>query len=73
MAQLVAMFREASFFKAGEKDICIDSLTFRLYNKVTSAALVLLSVAVSARQFFGDPITCDAGKVYRSLHVIVLS
>ena len=65
MAQLVAMFKESTFLGGGkgEKNIVIDSWTFKLFNKATTGLLVLGSIAVTARQFFGEPIRCDAGKV----------
>ena len=63
MAELLGIFRDNPLFKRKDKNICIDSLTFRLLNKVTTSILVICSIAVTARQFFGDPISCDAGKV----------
>ena len=64
MADLIGAFRGIEIFKQNEeKSIHIDSLVFRLFNKVTSSILVIASLAVTARQFFGEPISCDAGKV----------
>lgn len=42
---------------------CIDSWIFQLMNKVTPAIMTIASIVVSARQFFGEPIRCDAGLV----------
>lgn len=63
MAQMLAALRESFWFHGKRSTLCIDSWTFRLFNKVTSALLVMASLAVTARQFFGDPILCDAGLV----------
>ncbi len=59
MAQMLTTFKEMLVFK--EKSLSIDSWTFMLFNKVTTPLLVLCSLAVSARQFFGEPIRCDTG------------
>jgi hypothetical protein len=63
MAAIVAGFKEALWFGEAKKTVCIDSWTFKLFNKVTSGLLVLGSVIVTSRQFFGEPIRCDAGAV----------
>lgn len=62
MAQLIGMFKDALLFKK-DKTLTVDSWTFALFNRVTTPFLVACSVAVSARQFFGEPVRCDAGKV----------
>ncbi len=61
MAQLLSMFKDALLFK--ESAPSIDSWTFKLFNKVTTPMMLLASVAVSARQFFGEPVQCDPGEV----------
>ena len=72
MAAIIAAFREALWFH-DKKAPCIDSWTFILFNKVTAGLFVLGSVMVSGRQFFGEPIRCDAGAVRRSLSSILSS
>ena len=41
--------------------ISIDNWGFKLYYKWSTGLLVFCSIMVTARQFFGDPIKCDAG------------
>ena len=43
------------------------SWTFSVFSKVTASLLILSSVIVTARQFFGQPITCDPGAKVRLL------
>ena len=62
MAAIIAGFKEALWFER-KKTIVIDSWTFQAFNKVTAGLLVMGSVMVVARQFFGEPIRCDAGTV----------
>ena len=49
------------FFDAGT--ISVDNWTFKMYYKVTIVVVILSSVMVTSRQFFGHPIYCDAGFV----------
>ena len=37
--------------------------TFKCFYRVTTVAMIGGSVLVTARQFFGAPIACDAGSV----------
>ena len=62
MAAILGSLKDALWF-THKKAPCIDSWTFQIFNKVTSSLLVLGSVIVVARQFFGEPIRCDAGTV----------
>ena len=41
----------------------VDNWTFKCFYRVTTAVMVGCSVLVTARQFFGAPIACDAGSV----------
>lgn len=43
---------------AKPQKIFIDNAVFRLHYRVTVAVLIGLSILVSSRQFFGDPISC---------------
>ena len=61
MAALLTAFKDALFFK--DEKLVIDSWVFQMFNTVTSPAMVLASVIVSSRQFFGEPIKCDPGTV----------
>ena len=50
--------------------VSIDNWSFKLYYKVTAGLIVLCSFLVSGRQFFGNPIHCDAGSVSFNYHNI---
>ena len=52
--------------------ISIDNWGFRLFYKWSTTLLVCCSFLVTARQFFGDPINCDAGKAREGLEQDVL-
>ena len=41
----------------------VDNWTFKCFYRVTTAVMISCSVLVTARQFFGAPIACDAGSV----------
>jgi len=41
--------------------VSIDNWSFKFYYKYTTSLLLLCSAGTTARQFFGDPIECDAG------------
>jgi len=43
--------------------VSIDNWSFKFYYKYTTSLLLLCSAGTTARQFFGDPIECDAGAV----------
>jgi len=58
---LVSMFKDALVFR--NRELSIDSWTFKTFTKVTPVMMAVGSALVSARQFFGEPIKCDAGKV----------
>lgn len=38
--------------------VCIDNNTFRLHYKATVILLFICSIMVTAKQYFGEPITC---------------
>jgi len=61
MAELIGVVSKAvgSYFEL--QQVSIDNWSFKLFYKITTSILVLSSVLVTARQFFGDPIKCDAG------------
>ena len=63
MAQLVAVFKESLWFSSDHKSAIIDSWSFKAFNTVSSSIFVLCSIIVSSRQFFGEPLRCDAGEV----------
>ena len=62
MADLIGLIRKALWFTE-EDSLTIDSKVFQLYNKVTIIVFIASSVLVTTRQFFGHPISCDAGYV----------
>ena len=41
----------------------VDNWTFKCFYRVTTVVMIGCSVLVTARQFFGAPIACDAGSV----------
>lgn len=45
-----------SFLKLNK--VCIDNHIFQLHYKVTVGLLMACSIMVTAKQFFGDPISC---------------
>ena len=58
MAELIVMFKDALSFD-NKRSIVIDSWEFKTSSQFTPALLVLASMIVTARQFFGQPIRCD--------------
>ena len=58
MAELIVMFKDALSF-GDTRSIVIDSWEFKTSSQFTPALLVLASMIVTARQFFGQPIRCD--------------
>ena len=66
MADILAVIRKALWFTE-ENSLVIDSTVFQLHNKVTCILFIASSILVTARQFFGHPIRCDAGYVSRQV------
>ena len=62
MAQLLVMLKDALSIN-NKKTIVIDSWEFKTSSQFTPALLVLGSMIVTTRQFFGEPIQCDSGSV----------
>ena len=58
MAELIVMLKDAMSF-SNKKNIVIDSWEFKASSQFTPGLLVLASMLVTARQFFGQPIKCD--------------
>ena len=63
MAALVGVVSKVTKSYFDVNSISVDNWTFKCFYKVTTVACVFCSVLVTARQFFGAPITCDAGSV----------
>jgi len=61
MAELLGAFGKAISSFLELKQVSIDNWSFKLFYKVTTSLLLVCSVLVTARQFFGEPIQCDAG------------
>ena len=61
MAELLGAFGKAISSFLELKQVSIDNWCFKLFYKITTSVLILSSVLVTARQFFGEPIQCDAG------------
>ena len=60
MTELIVMLKDVMSFSA-KKSIVIDSWEFKISNQITPIMLILCSMIVTARQFFGHPIKCDSG------------
>ena len=71
MAELIVMFKDALSF-GNKQSIVIDSWEFKTSSQFTPALLVLGSMIVTARQFFGQPIRCDPN-VSTSLTINVIN
>ena len=52
--------------------ITIDNWTFKLFYKWSTSIFVFGSMCVSHRQFFGEPIECDAGYNHGAVRESVL-
>ncbi|XP_023322025.1 innexin inx2 isoform X1 [Eurytemora carolleeae] len=61
MAELVGAVTKVTTGFLEVNAISIDNWGFKLFYKWTTSLLVFCSVLVTARQFFGSPIQCDAG------------
>ncbi len=62
MADFLANIKRA-LVPGGDKGLSIDNWTFKVQTVMTSAILIGSAMAVTAKQFFGEPIRCDGGKV----------
>ena len=63
MADIVNVISKATNSFLNINTITVDNWTFKLFYKWTVTLLVACSVLVASKQFFGGPITCDAGMV----------
>ena len=63
---LVGIVNKATKLFFDVNTISVDNWTFKMYYKVTVMLVVFCSVMVSSRQFFGSPISCDAGAVSKT-------
>ena len=63
MAELIQGFSLALGKFLELKQVNIDNWGFKLFYKITTSLLLLSSVLVTVRQFFGEPIQCDGGSV----------
>ena len=63
MADLVRVISKATDTFLNINTITVDNWAFKLFYKWTVTLLVTCSVLVASKQFFGGPITCDAGAV----------
>jgi len=61
MAELVGAVTKVTAGFLEINSISIDNWGFKLFYKWSTSLLVFCSVLVTARQFFGNPIQCDAG------------
>jgi hypothetical protein len=63
MASLVGVVSKVTKSYFDVNKISVDNWTFKCFYKASTTVFVFSSVLVTARQFFGAPITCDAGSV----------
>lgn len=63
MASLVGIVTKTTKNFLDVNSISVDNWTFKLFYKVSTTLVIFSSVMTTARQFFGSPITCDAGSV----------
>ena len=61
MAELLGAFGKAISSFLELKQVSIDNWVFKLFYKVTTSLLLVCSVLCTFKQFFGEPIQCDAG------------
>jgi len=59
MAAAIGIVKSATESVMGIGEVSIDNFTFKLFYKWSVTFFVAGSVAVSASQFFGDPIACE--------------
>ena len=64
---ILGIFGKATKLLLEVNTISVDNWAFKMYYKVTTLLIVLCTVLVTSRQFFGSPIQCDAGTVSFSL------
>ena len=60
MAEILGAANSATKFFLEVNQISIDNWTFKLFYKATTSILIVCSVVSSSKQFFGDPINCEA-------------
>ena len=63
MAELLGAVSKATSSFLGLKQTSIDNWGFKLFYRFTTPILLFSSILVTARQFFGEPIQCDAASV----------
>jgi len=73
MAELLGAVTKATSSFLELKEVSIDNWGFKLFYKVTTTILVFCSILVTARQFFGEPIQCDAGSAADGIEGDVLN
>jgi len=61
MADILGLVSKASKSYVESNTISVDNWTFKFFYKATVLLVVLCSVLVTSRQFFGSPISCDVG------------
>ena len=59
MAEILGAATSATKFFLEVNQISIDNFTFKLFYKATTTLCLACSVIASAKQFFGDPISCE--------------
>jgi len=73
MAELLGAVTKATSSFLELKSVSIDNWGFKLFYKFTTTILVFCSILASARQFFGEPIQCDAGSAAEGIENDVLN
>ena len=64
MERVIKAVKDSLWFRRTEWGrFYIHSWIFTLFNTYTSSFCTMASLIVTSRQFFGEPILCDAGPV----------
>jgi len=73
MAELLGAVTKVTSSFLELKKVSIDNWGFQLFYKFSTTILVFCSILVTARQFFGEPIQCDAGSAAEGIEGDVLN
>jgi len=63
MADIIRLVSRATNTFLDINSVTVDNWTFKLFYKFSVILLISSSVLVASKQFFGGPISCDAGQV----------
>ncbi len=76
MADIIRLVTRASNSFLDINSVAVDNWTFKLFYKFSVILLISCSVLVASKQFFGGPISCDAGmvnwKIWNPFHFFLI-